>query len=46
MGETNHWRLGKRKFHADDHTRGANLLSNLFLQTRDERMIAPDARAV
>ena len=40
MGEKNQWRLGKRKFHADDHTVGQTYVE-LFLQTRDERMIAP-----
>ena len=25
MGEKNQWRLGKRKFHADDHTVGPDL---------------------
>lgn len=40
MGEKNQWRLGKRKFHADDHTVGQTYVE-LFFQTRAERMIAP-----
>ncbi len=40
MGEKNQWRLGKRKFHADDHTVGQTYVE-LFLKTREERMIAP-----
>jgi rhamnogalacturonyl hydrolase YesR len=40
MGEKNQWRLGKRKFHADDHTVGQTYVE-LFLKSRDERMIAP-----
>jgi unsaturated rhamnogalacturonyl hydrolase len=40
MGEKNQWRLGKRKFHADDHTVGQTYVE-LYLATRDARMIAP-----
>jgi len=40
MGETNQWKLGLRRYHADDHCVGQTYCE-LFMVTRDERMIAP-----
>jgi unsaturated rhamnogalacturonyl hydrolase len=40
MGETNHWRLGPKKFHADDHAVGQTYCELYFLY-RDPKMIAP-----
>jgi rhamnogalacturonyl hydrolase YesR len=39
MGATNQWALGRRKYHADDHTVG-QIYCELFLQDRDPKMIA------
>ncbi|MEI9865766.1 MAG: glycoside hydrolase family 88 protein [Limisphaerales bacterium] len=40
MGETNHWQLGPRKFHADDHAVGQTYTELYFLY-REPKMIAP-----
>jgi rhamnogalacturonyl hydrolase YesR len=40
MGETNHWQLGSKKFHADDHVVGQTYCELYFLY-RDPKMIAP-----
>ena len=40
MTEGNHWNLGPRKFHADDHCVGQTYVE-LFLLYREPRMIAP-----
>ena len=40
MGETNHWELGPRKFHADDHAVGQTYCELYFLY-RDPKMLAP-----
>jgi len=40
MGETNQWKLGPRKYHADDHVVGQTY-AELFLRYRDEKMITP-----
>ncbi|MCU0784764.1 MAG: glycoside hydrolase family 88 protein [Verrucomicrobia bacterium] len=40
MGAANQWMLGRRKYHADDHTVG-QIYCELFLQYRDPKMIAP-----
>jgi unsaturated rhamnogalacturonyl hydrolase len=40
MGEDNHWQLGARTYHADDHAVGQTY-AELFAQQRDPRMIAP-----
>ena len=40
MGETNQWRPAARRYHADDHAVCQTYLE-LYLQTRDERMLAP-----
>ncbi len=40
MGEKNGWKLGERKFHADDQCVGQTYCE-LFFQTNDAKMIAP-----
>ena len=40
MGETNHWELGPRKFHADDYCVGQTYCELYFLY-REPKMIAP-----
>ncbi len=40
LGETNEWKLGARKFHADDHAVGQTYCELYFLY-RDPKMIAP-----
>lgn len=40
MGETNQWKLGRRKFHADDHAVGQTYAELYFLY-REPKMIAP-----
>jgi unsaturated rhamnogalacturonyl hydrolase len=40
MAEANHWQLGKRVYHADDHAVGQTY-AELFLKSKDARMIAP-----
>jgi rhamnogalacturonyl hydrolase YesR len=40
MGETNDWKLGPRKFHADDHCVGQTYAELYFLY-REPKMIAP-----
>src|SRR5579872_3724513 len=40
MGETNEWKPGQRKFHADDHCVGQTYAELYFLY-REPRMIAP-----
>jgi len=40
MGETNHWQLGPRKFHADDHAVGQTY-TELYFLFREPKMIAP-----
>ena len=40
LGETNQWRLGSRKFHADDHAVGQTYAELYFLY-REPKMIAP-----
>jgi rhamnogalacturonyl hydrolase YesR len=40
MGETNQWRLGPRRYHADDHCVGQTYC-DLFFRTRETRMIRP-----
>jgi rhamnogalacturonyl hydrolase YesR len=40
MGATNEWKLGPRKFHADDHAVGQTYCE-LYLLYRDPKMIAP-----
>ena len=40
MGETNEWKLGPRKYHADDHAVGQTY-AELYLLYRDPKMIAP-----
>ncbi len=40
MGETNHWELGPRKFHADDQCVGQTYAELYFLY-REPKMIAP-----
>jgi unsaturated rhamnogalacturonyl hydrolase len=39
MGEKNQWRLGQRRYHADDHCVGQTYVE-LFLVKKDPRMIA------
>lgn len=40
MGEKNNWKLGPNHYHADDHIVGQTY-AELYLQTRDPKMIAP-----
>ena len=40
MGETNQWKLGPRKYHADDHVVGQTY-AELFMRYHDEKMITP-----
>jgi len=40
MGATNEWKLGPRKFHADDHAVGQTY-AELYLLYREPKMIAP-----
>ncbi len=40
VGETNEWKLGPRKFHADDHAVGQTY-AELYFLWRDPKMIAP-----
>jgi unsaturated rhamnogalacturonyl hydrolase len=40
MGETNQWKPGSRKFHADDHAVGQTY-AELYLLYREPKMIAP-----
>ena len=40
MAERNHWQLGPRKLHADDHAVGQTY-AELYLQYRDPKMIEP-----
>lgn len=40
MGETNQWKLGPRRYHADDHCVGQTYCE-LFVTTKDKRMIGP-----
>jgi rhamnogalacturonyl hydrolase YesR len=40
MGEKNNWNLGPNHYHADDHIVGQTY-AELYLQTRDPKMIAP-----
>ena len=40
MGETNAWKLGPRKFHADDHAVGQTY-AELYFLWREPKMIAP-----
>jgi unsaturated rhamnogalacturonyl hydrolase len=40
MAESNHWELGPRKFHADDHAIGQTYCELYFLY-RDPKMLAP-----
>ncbi len=40
IGEINNWKLGRRKYSADDHAIGQTYLE-LYLQHRDLKMIAP-----
>lgn len=40
MGETNQWKLGSRKYHADDHCVGQTYAELYFLY-REPKMIAP-----
>ncbi len=40
MGETNEWKLGLRKFHADDHAVGQSYCELYFLY-REPKMLAP-----
>jgi unsaturated rhamnogalacturonyl hydrolase len=40
MGATNDWKLGPRKFHADDHAVG-QAYCELYILYRDPKMIAP-----
>jgi unsaturated rhamnogalacturonyl hydrolase len=40
MGETNEWKLGRRRYHADDHVVGQTYVE-LYQSHRDPRMIAP-----
>ena len=40
LGEDNHWQLGARPYHADDHAVGQTY-AELFASHRDPRMIAP-----
>jgi unsaturated rhamnogalacturonyl hydrolase len=40
MGEGNQWKLGPRRYHADDHCVGQTY-AELFYQLRDPKMIAP-----
>jgi rhamnogalacturonyl hydrolase YesR len=40
MGETNHWQLGPKPYHADDHIVGQTY-ADLYLLRRDPAMIAP-----
>jgi rhamnogalacturonyl hydrolase YesR len=40
MGETNHWQLGARKYHADDYCVGQTYCELYFLY-REPKMIAP-----
>ena len=40
MGEKNSWKLGPNHYHADDHIVGQTY-AELYLQTRDPKMIAP-----
>jgi len=40
MGETNEWKLGPRKYHADDHAVGQTY-AELYLLYREPKMIAP-----
>jgi unsaturated rhamnogalacturonyl hydrolase len=40
MGESNGWKLGPRRYHADDHCVGQTYL-DLFIRRKDLRMIRP-----
>ena len=40
MAEANHWKLGSRPYHADDHAVGQTYL-DLYFQDHDPKMIAP-----
>jgi rhamnogalacturonyl hydrolase YesR len=40
MGEQNEWKLGPRKYHADDHAVG-QIYTELYLQYGEPKMIAP-----
>ncbi|HEX5344753.1 MAG TPA: glycoside hydrolase family 88 protein [Duganella sp.] len=40
MGQKNNWQLGPNHYHADDHIVGQTY-AELYLQTRDPKMIAP-----
>lgn len=40
MGETNQWKLGPRKYHADDHVVGQTY-AELFLRFHNDKMINP-----
>lgn len=40
MGEKNHWKLGPRPYHADDHVVGQSY-AELYQMLRDPKMIAP-----
>lgn len=40
MGEKNQWKLGPRKYHADDHVVGQTY-AELYLRYHDDKMIAP-----
>lgn len=40
MGEANHWKLGSRPYHADDHAVGQTYLE-LYFHDHDPKMIAP-----
>jgi unsaturated rhamnogalacturonyl hydrolase len=40
MGEKNHWKLGPRPYHADDHVVGQSY-AELYQMLRDQKMIAP-----
>ncbi len=40
MGQKNNWKLGPNHYHADDHIVGQTY-AELYLQTRDPKMIAP-----
>ena len=44
MGEGNHWRLGARPYHADDHAVGQTYL-DLYLQHHDPQMLAPTQKS-
>lgn len=40
MGDRNGWRLGRRKYHADDHCVGQTY-AELYLHSRESHMLAP-----